>query len=285
MRRLAQGLETLAGAAWSGCTASRGHARFTRPHEVLVGASGCCGPNGSSSMSARVPRSPPPGPGPSAYLTNSSHARSEALPRASHHRRRQLYRAGVRADVPPLRQPRSPSSRRRPRLVDREDDDVSDAICGILTPRASTFGLTPSASALRSTARRRPGLDCEAGAPAVDRLASAARHRAASQHRRSGARRGRHRVRRRGISRSTTSLRTNVPGIWALGDCNGRGGFTHTAYNDFEIVASNLLDGVPEGRRPHPGLWALHRSAARPGRLTERRRRRAGGRSVSASGR
>ncbi len=38
-------------------------------------------------------------------------------------------------------------------------------------------------------------------------------------------------------------LRTSAPGIWALGDCNGRGAFTHTAYNDFEIVAANLLDG------------------------------------------
>src|SRR6202162_1650777 len=38
-------------------------------------------------------------------------------------------------------------------------------------------------------------------------------------------------------------LRTNVPGVWALGDCNGRGAFTHTSYNDFEIVAANLLDG------------------------------------------
>src|SRR5262249_46012343 len=38
-------------------------------------------------------------------------------------------------------------------------------------------------------------------------------------------------------------LRTNVPHIWALGDCNRRGGFTHTAYNDFEIVADNLLAG------------------------------------------
>jgi pyruvate/2-oxoglutarate dehydrogenase complex dihydrolipoamide dehydrogenase (E3) component len=38
-------------------------------------------------------------------------------------------------------------------------------------------------------------------------------------------------------------LRTNVNGVWALGDCNGRGAFTHTAYNDFEIVAANLLDG------------------------------------------
>jgi pyruvate/2-oxoglutarate dehydrogenase complex dihydrolipoamide dehydrogenase (E3) component len=38
-------------------------------------------------------------------------------------------------------------------------------------------------------------------------------------------------------------LETTVPGIWALGDCNGKGAFTHTAYNDFEIVAANLLDG------------------------------------------
>lgn len=38
-------------------------------------------------------------------------------------------------------------------------------------------------------------------------------------------------------------LRTNVPGIYAIGDCNGRGAFTHTSYNDFEIVAANLLDG------------------------------------------
>jgi pyruvate/2-oxoglutarate dehydrogenase complex dihydrolipoamide dehydrogenase (E3) component len=40
-------------------------------------------------------------------------------------------------------------------------------------------------------------------------------------------------------------LRTSAPGIWALGDCNGHGGFTHTAYNDFEIVAANLLDNDP----------------------------------------
>jgi pyruvate/2-oxoglutarate dehydrogenase complex dihydrolipoamide dehydrogenase (E3) component len=38
-------------------------------------------------------------------------------------------------------------------------------------------------------------------------------------------------------------LRTNVPGIWAIGDCNGRGAFTHTSYNDYEIVAANLFDG------------------------------------------
>jgi pyruvate/2-oxoglutarate dehydrogenase complex dihydrolipoamide dehydrogenase (E3) component len=40
-------------------------------------------------------------------------------------------------------------------------------------------------------------------------------------------------------------LQTTAPGIWALGDCNGKGAFTHTAYNDFGIVAANLLDHDP----------------------------------------
>ena len=47
---------------------------------------------------------------------------------------------------------------------------------------------------------------------------------------------------KRGYIQVDDELRTNVAGIWALGDCNGRGAFTHTAYNDFEIVAANLLD-------------------------------------------
>lgn len=47
---------------------------------------------------------------------------------------------------------------------------------------------------------------------------------------------------KRGFIPVDDQLRTRVPGIWALGDCNGRGAFTHTSYNDFEIVAANLLD-------------------------------------------
>jgi pyruvate/2-oxoglutarate dehydrogenase complex dihydrolipoamide dehydrogenase (E3) component len=47
----------------------------------------------------------------------------------------------------------------------------------------------------------------------------------------------------RGYIQVDDQLRTSVPGIWALGDCNGKGGFTHTSYNDYEIVAANLLDG------------------------------------------
>ena len=47
----------------------------------------------------------------------------------------------------------------------------------------------------------------------------------------------------RGFITVDDELRTNVPGIWALGEANGRGAFTHTSYNDYEIVAANLLDG------------------------------------------
>jgi pyruvate/2-oxoglutarate dehydrogenase complex dihydrolipoamide dehydrogenase (E3) component len=53
-------------------------------------------------------------------------------------------------------------------------------------------------------------------------------------------------------------LRTNVPGIWALGDCNGEGGFTHTSYNDFEIVAANLLDSDPRRVSDRIPAYALY---------------------------
>jgi len=46
----------------------------------------------------------------------------------------------------------------------------------------------------------------------------------------------------RGFIKVDDQLQTNVPGVWALGDCNGQGAFTHTSYNDYEIVAANLLD-------------------------------------------
>ena len=46
----------------------------------------------------------------------------------------------------------------------------------------------------------------------------------------------------RGFIRVDDQLRTNVPGIWAIGDCNGLGAFTHTSYNEYEIVAANMLD-------------------------------------------
>jgi len=53
-------------------------------------------------------------------------------------------------------------------------------------------------------------------------------------------------------------LRTNVPGIWAMGDCNGKGAFTHTAYNDYEIVAANILDKDPRRVSDRIPAYALY---------------------------
>ena len=62
----------------------------------------------------------------------------------------------------------------------------------------------------------------------------------------------------RGYIAVDDQLRTNVPGIWALGDCNGKGGFTHTSYNDYEIVAANLLDNDPRRVSDRIHAYALY---------------------------
>jgi pyruvate/2-oxoglutarate dehydrogenase complex dihydrolipoamide dehydrogenase (E3) component len=62
----------------------------------------------------------------------------------------------------------------------------------------------------------------------------------------------------RGYIKVDGGLRTNVPGIFAMGDCNGRGAFTHTSYNDFEILEATLFDGEErriEDRIPTYGLF------------------------------
>jgi pyruvate/2-oxoglutarate dehydrogenase complex dihydrolipoamide dehydrogenase (E3) component len=72
-------------------------------------------------------------------------------------------------------------------------------------------------------------------------------------------------------------LRSSVPGIWALGDCNGKGAFTHTSYNDFEIVAANLLDNDARRVSDRITTYALYMDPplARVG-LTEREVRESG---------
>lgn len=62
----------------------------------------------------------------------------------------------------------------------------------------------------------------------------------------------------RGIIGVDDQLRTSVRGIWALGDCNGRGAFTHTAYNDYEIVAANLFDDDPRRVSDRIPCYALY---------------------------
>src|SRR5262249_49731521 len=62
----------------------------------------------------------------------------------------------------------------------------------------------------------------------------------------------------RGYIMVDDQLRTNVHGIYALGDCNGRGAFTHTSYNDYEIVAANLLDNDPRRVSERVPAYALY---------------------------
>ena len=113
--------------------------------------------------------------------------------------------------------------------------------------------------AKRAATRLSSASDCIAAQPESPRIACAAGDREAAQYRRSRPRKGRRRSRfARGYIIVDDQLRTNVPGIWAMGDCNGKGGFTHTSYNDFEIVAANLLDNDPRRVSDRIHAYALY---------------------------
>jgi pyruvate/2-oxoglutarate dehydrogenase complex dihydrolipoamide dehydrogenase (E3) component len=62
----------------------------------------------------------------------------------------------------------------------------------------------------------------------------------------------------RGFVTVDDQLRTTVEGIWAMGDCNGKGAFTHTSWNDYEIVAANLLDDDPRRVSDRVPTYALY---------------------------
>jgi pyruvate/2-oxoglutarate dehydrogenase complex dihydrolipoamide dehydrogenase (E3) component len=131
------------------------------------------------------------------------------------------------------------------RLIGREDPDVSQAICDILA--AEDIGIRLNAKCLALEAA--PGgvqvrLECSKGAPRV-----AGTHVLLAVGRVPntddlGLRQAGIETDDRGYIKVNDTLNTSAPNVYALGDCNGHGGFTHTAYNDYEIVADNLLSGA-----------------------------------------
>jgi pyruvate/2-oxoglutarate dehydrogenase complex dihydrolipoamide dehydrogenase (E3) component len=130
------------------------------------------------------------------------------------------------------------------RLVSHEDEDVSAAIRGIL--ESENIAVRTAAECI-SFASRPEGVavsvNCAHGEPEVigtDVLLAVGRQPNTDDL---GLDRAGVAVDSRGYIKVDDGLATSVEGIWALGDCNGRGAFTHTAYNDYEIVAANLLDG------------------------------------------
>jgi pyruvate/2-oxoglutarate dehydrogenase complex dihydrolipoamide dehydrogenase (E3) component len=130
-----------------------------------------------------------------------------------------------------------------PRLIGREDEDVSLSVREILEAEAIQIRLNAKCISL---AKHESGvgvrMECSEGAPEVfgsHVLLAVGRIPNTSDL---GLDRAGVATDGRGYIIVDDQLQTNVPGIWALGDCNGRGAFTHTSYNDYEIVADNLFN-------------------------------------------
>ncbi|MDP9170590.1 MAG: FAD-containing oxidoreductase [Acidobacteriota bacterium] len=130
-----------------------------------------------------------------------------------------------------------------PRLIAQEDEDVSAAIRGILEAEGIHLRLNATCIGFSGGAENIVAeVECDEGASEIrgTHLLVAAGRRPNTDDlglRNAGIAADDH-----GYITVDDQLRTNVPGVWAVGDCNGRGAFTHTSYNDGEIVAANLLD-------------------------------------------
>jgi pyruvate/2-oxoglutarate dehydrogenase complex dihydrolipoamide dehydrogenase (E3) component len=148
---------------------------------------------------------------------------------------------------------------RQPHLIGREDEEISGAIRSILEAEGITIRTGAECIRLmQMDGRPAIGLDCADGPPevagshillAVGRVPNTGDLGLEAAGVATDA---------RGHIQVDDRLETNVSGIWALGDCNGRGAFTHTAYNDYEIVAANLLDGADRKLSERITAYALY---------------------------
>lgn len=216
-----------------------GHARFTGPKEVAVNGETLTAPKIFLNVGARPVIPDMPGLADIDYLTSTGIVHLDSLPEhlaiigGSYIGLEfaQMYRRfGSEVTV----------IERGPKLASREDEDISDAIADIL--RSEGIKVHTDVRDI-SFARSDDGATVTIGseaieashvlvatgrAPNTDDLGLDAAGVATDKH---------------GYIAVDDRLATNVEGIWALGDCNGHGAFTHTSYNDFEIAAANLLDG------------------------------------------
>ncbi|MDP2017327.1 FAD-containing oxidoreductase [Hydrogenophaga sp.] len=135
---------------------------------------------------------------------------------------------------------------RSARLLPREDADVSDGIREILQAEGVRFELEAECLSLAPNAGRiTVGAQC-----ANERAPIVASHVLLAVGRRPntdglGLEHAGIRMDAKGYIEVDDQCRTSAAGVWAVGDCNGRGAFTHTAWNDHEIVVANLFDTDP----------------------------------------
>jgi pyruvate/2-oxoglutarate dehydrogenase complex dihydrolipoamide dehydrogenase (E3) component len=225
-----------------GCTVYQGHGRFVAEKKVAVNGSELTADRIFLNVGARATIPPIPGLDSVPYLTNTSMIDIDFLP--SHLiilggsyvglEFAQMYRRfGSEVTVIEL----------GPRLISHEDDDVSQAIADFLKDEgvdvrvdSKVIGVEKRGNSIAVKVESAGEISQVAGThmlvaigrrPNTDDLGVDKAGIATDAH---------------GYIQVDDQLRTNVAGIWAMGDCNGRGAFTHTSWNDFEIVAANLLD-------------------------------------------
>ncbi len=131
-----------------------------------------------------------------------------------------------------------------PRLIGREDEDVSEAVREILETEGISIRLNAECISLSRRADKVvASVSCKDSPPDVSGSHVLLAVGRVPNTQDLGLEHAGVVTDKRGYIIVDDELRTNVPGVWALGDCNGHGAFTHTSYNDYEIVADNLLNG------------------------------------------
>lgn len=240
------------------CTVWEGHARFESPRDVSVGPDRITADRIFINVGGRaaVPRMP--GLEQVEYFTNSSMMDLDFLPRhliivggsyVGLEFGQMFRRFGGEVTIIEM----------SPRLIHREDEDVSLTIQEIF--EREDINVRVSAECV-GFSRRSDGiiahLDCESGATEVigTHLLLAVGRRPNTDD--LGLEKAGVAVDERGYIVVDDELRTSVPWIWALGDCNGKGAFTHTSFNDAEIVAANLLDNDPRRVSDRIPAYALY---------------------------
>ncbi len=241
-----------------GCTVYEGHARFVGPKKVKIGDDVLKADKIFINVGGRALVPPIPGLDQVPYFTNSSMMDVDFLPPhlvvlgGSYIGLEfaQVYRRfGSEVTVVEL----------APRLIAREDEDVSQAIADILADEGIDIRLNSKVVDVAKQGNNVAVIVETAGTKSQvvgSHLLLAIGRRPNTDDLgldRAGIATDRH-----GYIQVDDQLRSNAPGIWALGDCNGRGAFTHTSWNDFEIVAANLLDNDPRRVSDRITAYALY---------------------------
>jgi pyruvate/2-oxoglutarate dehydrogenase complex dihydrolipoamide dehydrogenase (E3) component len=231
----------------SGCTVIEGQARFEGPDRVRVGEELLAAPRVFINVGGRASVPDMPGVHEVPFLNNRSILELDHRPEhlvvvggsyVGLEFAQMFRRFGAKVTV----------IEKSAHLIAREDEEISEAIREILIDEGINVRTTAECISLAPHEQGvEVGVNCEKGEPSTvgsHVLLAVGRQPNTDDL---GLDVAGVETDARGYIKVDDELATNVPGIWALGDCNGRGAFTHTAYNDFEIIAANLLDG--ENRR------------------------------------